>query len=168
MLQIDYRNLKGEDSSRMVEPRSLFVEGDSWYLNAFDQQSSAPRNFRVDQIKDARVVKVAKRSVDGRTPSNGVQCKSRRTPPPLKLDIDQLPYTCRVKFKCSVAFHASQWPGASLRPSRDGVIEADISYADPAWVAHKVMALHGQAEVVFPEDVRETVRAAAMAALENL
>ena len=51
-----------------------------------------------------------------------------------------------------------QWPGATYEPQPDGGTSVCIPYQSPSWVARRVSAFLGRAEVVAPAEVREAVR----------
>jgi len=164
-VKILHRTRLGEDSTRMVDPHALYAEADAWYLGGFDHKSQQRRSFRIDRIMAAEPVQTASGDSAGRTlPAKDVRSESL----PSAIDVDKLPYTCRIAFNNAGAFQASEWPGAKVRPSTEEVTEVDVPYADARWVAQKVMSLHGQAAVLFPADVQEAVQTAVREKLTQL
>ncbi|MCL2680231.1 MAG: WYL domain-containing protein [Coriobacteriia bacterium] len=163
-VDLHYRNRQEQDSKRRVDPRTLYAEGEAWHLKGFDHKSKQQRSFLLDRILAASLAPGAAGESSGQTPPPE---PSTEDSPPF-FDATHMPNTCRVKFVNAAAFRADGWPGARLRPSMDEAVVADIPYGDPLWVADKVMALHGQAEVQFPEEMRTAVQASAQTSLERL
>ncbi|MBX2797572.1 MAG: WYL domain-containing protein [Myxococcales bacterium] len=56
VLSLSYVDAGGAASKRTVEPHGLLVLDPVWYLLAHDQMRSAPRTFRLDRIREARLV----------------------------------------------------------------------------------------------------------------
>lgn len=55
-LKFDYVDRRGAASSREVEPQALLVLPPLWYVVGFDPERDAFRNFRMDRIKNPRLV----------------------------------------------------------------------------------------------------------------
>ena len=156
-VKIHHRNRLGENNTRTVDPHALYAEADAWYLGGFDHKSQQRRSFRIDRIMNAELIQSSDSNNTGRTLSIR---KFTTGETPSSIDVDQLPYSCRISFATANAFQVSEWPGAKVRPSTEDVLEVDVPYANVNWIAHKVMTMHGQAEVLFPADVQEAVQAA--------
>ncbi len=55
-LQLDYRDLSGQLSQRVVRPLGCFFWGNVWTLAAWCESRQAFRSFRVDRIEQTRVL----------------------------------------------------------------------------------------------------------------
>jgi tellurite resistance protein len=49
---IDYTNAKGESATRLISCRKVDVRGDLTYVSAFCHSRAAPRQFRIDRIRE--------------------------------------------------------------------------------------------------------------------
>ena len=54
-LEIDYVDRRGSPSQRRLEPHGLLLLDPVWYLLALDRERGAPRTFRIDRIRAARM-----------------------------------------------------------------------------------------------------------------
>lgn len=55
-ISFTYRDLRGSESSRRVDPIRLSQGADSWYVRAYCHTRSAERTFRLDRMADIEVV----------------------------------------------------------------------------------------------------------------
>jgi len=53
------------------------------------------------------------------------------------------------------------WPGATFEPQADGSVLASVPYAGSMWIAGKVAARLGEAELLAPAELRAAVAEAA-------
>ena len=164
-VEIAYLNRRDEHSVRMLEPWTLFAESSEWYVSGYDRRRAAVRNFRVGRIESARLCEERAGTVGAGAPAAGAADADAT---PAALDVDALPSNCRLRFHKPGAFRAAEWPGARIVSQRGGMLEIDVPYGEPGWMAHKVMALHGQAEVRFPDEMRAALQEAARSALAAL
>jgi predicted DNA-binding transcriptional regulator YafY len=183
-----YVNNRGERSERLVRPYTLFVERDCWYLTGHDSRSGEVRNFRVENILSAEVAeRKAGEGVgapgggaeSGGAGAPGAECEAGASAggagvpgvsaTPVSLDLTHAPM-CRIRFRPAAVFNAAEWPGAKPRPggAGSGAKDVDVPYRDTRWIARKVLALHGQAVVCFPDEVRAEVKLLAQARLAEL
>lgn len=149
-LHIENQNQLEQKSKRIVEPNALFAEGDAWYLDGFDHMTKQQRTFRLDRILAAEIVHDQSLNRD--------IVKHGQAPPEAAFNIAKMSKSCRLRFEPAAAFRPSEWPGAVRRQSTGSGATVDVSYAEPDWIAHKVVALHGLAKVLFPEEVKEAVK----------
>ncbi len=54
-LRIDYVDKVGNKTSRTIEPHGILIQSPLWYLVAHDHKRDAPRMFRLDRIRQAKV-----------------------------------------------------------------------------------------------------------------
>lgn len=55
-LRFDYRDAKGESSTRVVEPQAMLILPPLWYLVAWDPAREDFRHFRMDRIREPRCI----------------------------------------------------------------------------------------------------------------
>lgn len=56
LMRFRYRDVRGTDSARLVEPHLLLLNYPVWYLIAWDRGRDAVRSFRADRIDGAEVL----------------------------------------------------------------------------------------------------------------
>jgi predicted DNA-binding transcriptional regulator YafY len=56
-LELDYLDVRGRASHRLVEPHGLLVQAPLWYLLAWDPAKRDRRMFRLDRIRAAKAVR---------------------------------------------------------------------------------------------------------------
>jgi len=144
-----------EAAARVVEPLALVSERGAWYAEAFCRTAGALRTFRVDRVREARLLDehFAPRDIT----ASGVSFSP-----------DDLPLA-RVAFSAGEDFSERDWPGARAGATHeDGSFEVDVPYSGLAWIARQVVARLGSARVVSPPEVREAVALQARTAIETL
>ncbi|MHB1016563.1 MAG: helix-turn-helix transcriptional regulator [Coriobacteriia bacterium] len=145
----------GNVSERTVQPWALVNRLGVWYLVALCEAVHEERVFRLDRIFDARPL--------GET-----------FEPPSLVPFDVTPSTetlpvATVRFAAGVTPPDQQmWPGAALTHEPDGSTLVTVPYQAESWIARRVMAYLGDAEVIGPPALRATVRQAARDALESI
>jgi predicted DNA-binding transcriptional regulator YafY len=77
MLQFDYSDAKGRNSTRCVRPLGCFFWGSVWTMATWCETRQAFRNFRVDRIVDLRVTEQVFRDEPGRTLADFLRAVSR-------------------------------------------------------------------------------------------
>lgn len=56
LMRFHYRDVRGMDSARLVEPHLLLLNYPVWYLISWDRDRDAVRSFRADRIEAAEVL----------------------------------------------------------------------------------------------------------------
>lgn len=147
---IAYVSTAGGASTRSVHPYALYRWRGSWYLLAHCESAGEQRTFRLDRIGGVRVTE---RTFE--RPEHPV-----RAAEPLP-DLDALPRAI-VRFdRAEPDLTDRDWPGATFETRDDGSVLASVPYAGTAWIARKVAARLGEAEVIGPAEVRAAVAATA-------
>lgn len=142
---------RGEPASRVVHPFELVCDRGSWYLRAWCELAGADRTFRLDRIRAAKAT-----GRPAREPSAAAPAPSSFSP-------EGLP-TAVVRFAPGEDADERDFPGAVFERESDGAVTATIPYAGTGWLARKVAARLGAAEVVSPPEVRRAVAAMARGA----
>ena len=147
----------GQETSRIVQPFALYRWRDAWYLLAHCETAGEQRTFRVDRITSVEMT--------GQTFASSAGLDVSAMPLP---DLGDLP-RATVRFaRDEPDLSARDWPGAEFERSADGSVTATVPYAGTSWIARRVVARLGDAEVVAPPEVREAVAEAARAMLVEL
>lgn len=138
---------RDEVSERVIHPLALVNDRGVWYALAHCERAGAARTFRLDRIRAAEAT--GERFV---RPSN--------PPRAVPFSADGLP-TARIVFAPGTEAAPRDWPGSTFERRDDGAVIARVPYASEAWLARRVAARFGAAEVVSPASARDAVRALA-------
>ncbi|HEY2602272.1 MAG TPA: WYL domain-containing protein [Thermoleophilaceae bacterium] len=155
ILEIDYYK-EDEDEvteGRRIEPYLLYNGNKGWYIHSWDPAKSDTRTFRLDRIKEARILD-----------------ETFEPRPELKPDVpdwtrtDEVPESqpCRVWF----APERARWAREDKRvieELKDGAVIVEIPFAGHDWLARAILEEAGDAAVLEPEDARAAVLEAAEA-----
>jgi len=140
-----YTGATGRVSERVVHPWVLVQRLGVWYLIAWCEAAGQERVFRLDRVRD--IERLGTRFV----PPSGVSTSV--TP-----DISTLPCAEVVFARGAELPDDRQWPGATYESRADGSTAVCIPYQSPSWIARRVIAYLGRAEITGPPEVREAVR----------
>ena len=144
----------GRTSERVVHPFALVVRLGAWYLVAFCETAGEERVFRLDRIR------AAERTGARFEPPPSIP--TAVAPPARSLPVAE------VRFAAGSALpDENQWPGAVCGPQADGTTLVRVGYQSASWIARRVVAYLGDAEVLAPSEVREAVRALAAHTLDD-
>ncbi len=154
LLEIDYyKENEDEFSQRTIEPYALINGLEGWYVASFDPDRDAVRHFRLDRIKSARVTDV------GFEPRPEIDVAA---------DIEGWPRTGEVEASQSARLWISPERTRWAREERpvvaelpDGAVVVELRFAGSDWLVREVLKEAGDAVVLEPAEVRETVLAAA-------
>ncbi|MHB1136889.1 MAG: helix-turn-helix transcriptional regulator [Coriobacteriia bacterium] len=145
----------GNVSERTVQPWALVNRLGVWYLVALCEAVHEERVFRLDRIFDAHPL-------------------GEPFEPPSLVPFDVTPNTealpvAAVRFAAGVTPPDQQaWPGATLTPEANGTTIVTVPYQTESWIARRVMAYLGDAEVIQPPALRATVQRMARESLESI
>src|SRR3954451_15931183 len=154
LLELEYyKENEDEFSTRRVEPYKLLNGQEGWYVHCFDVERDAPRSFKLDRI---RQVKILDETFE---PRPGVEPDVRGWPRTGQVDTSR---AARVWFSPERA----RWARED-RPVVDelagGAVVVDLHYAGEDWLAREILKEAGDAVVLEPEDARRAVLEAAEA-----
>lgn len=135
----------GRISERIVHPWALVNRLGVWYLVALCEDAGEERVFRLDRIRDV--------SPTGEpfTPPSSVDYSV--TPAPEHLPVAEIRFAAGAPLP-----DGRSWPGVVLETGADGSTVARMPYQTAGWIARRVVARLGAAEVIGPEEVRTAVR----------
>jgi len=148
-VEIDYfAGSTGEWTSRGIEPEEVFWSLGNWYVAAWDEGADAERLFRVDRIRRAALTSA---SFEPR----GLQGAGRALYTPTPQDVP-----VRLRLRPGARWIAEYF--ATVDPvERDGDLEVTLPARQLGWVAHLLLRVGPDAEVVEPAELAEEVRALA-------
>ena len=147
LVEIEY--LKPEEQevvTRSVEPYSIERRLPHWYVHTWDIDRNQPRSYRLDRMRNARVLRKSFVPREGFDPS---ELRSATT--------------ARIWYSPAVA----RWEvEKGARPLVDGAALADKSVGSAEWLVGEVVSYRGEAIVLEPAELRAQValRARALAA----
>ncbi|CAN5166260.1 hypothetical protein BH18ACT12_BH18ACT12_17560 [soil metagenome] len=143
LVEIEYQK-EGEQtwSKRVVEPYSLERELQNWRVHTWDRSRDGERSFRLDRMRTATV------TPETFVPRAGFEPHGLRDA-----------RTAKVLYLKGVAARWAIERGAA--PLKDGTALADIPVGSPEWLVGEIFSQRGQAVLLEPEEMRETIAARA-------
>src|SRR5436190_3820041 len=147
-----YKPNEDEFTARRVEPYVLFNGQEGWYVSAFDLEREALRSFRLDRIRSVRVSDETYTPRPEVDPAAAVEGWARTG------EVE----ASRVA-RVWISPERARWAREERRVTEelaDGSVIVELSFAGTDWLAREVLKEAGDAAVLEPEAVRETVRAA--------
>jgi proteasome accessory factor C len=150
-----YKENEDEFSTRLVEPYALINGREGWYLASYDPTRDDVRHFRLDRIKSASVTD------DEFVPRADVDPAA---------DVDGWPRTGEVpasqRARLWISPDRARWAREErtvIAELEDGSVIVELGFKGPEWLVREVLKEAGDAVVLEPAEVRETIRAAAEA-----
>ena len=139
LVELEYLK-EGEETptTHLVEPYVLERELPHWYVHTWDRTRDAKRSFRLDRMKDARLLR-------------------QRFEPREDFEPDRLrdARLARVHFSPEVA----RWrlERGTARPLVDGSAVEETAVGSPLWLVGEILSFRGEATVVEPPDLRRLI-----------
>ena len=155
VVEIEYFSAgRGATTVRRIHPYVLENHRGSWYLSAFCELADGDRVFRLD-----RVNRVALTGAHFEPP---VHPPAPRPDLSGRCDLD----VAEVLFAPGAPVPGDRdWPGIETERRADGSTLARVPFDGPEWIARRVVARLGQAEVLSPPELRATVASLARSVL---
>ena len=145
-LSFEYRDIRGRETGRRVDPLVLGQAHGEWYLRAHCLDRDAERTFAVDRIREPRM-----QQVDARTrPAGRV---SLPTHDPVREGL-----TARLRFRVGVLHRLAGFVPRVLGEPVDGWVRAEVDLAHPAVAVRIVQVAPGEIIIESPAEAREAVR----------
>ena len=143
LVEIEYQK-EGEQtwSKRVVEPYSLERELPNWRVHTWDRSRDGERSFRLDRMRSATV------TPETFEPRAGFEPHGLRDA-----------RTAKVLYLKGVAARWAVERGAA--PLKDGTALAEIPVGSPEWLVGEIFSQRGEAVLLEPEEMRETIAARA-------
>ncbi|MDI6901812.1 MAG: WYL domain-containing protein [Anaerosomatales bacterium] len=147
----------GRTRMRRIRPLRVFVERGVWYVVGYDEGLAEERTFRLDRMRDA--VPTGERF---ERPAGIPDIEASFRP-------SSAPHAADVLLDDASGAEERDWPGATIEPATSGTgARLRVPYATPGWLARRVVASLGAAEVVGPAEARAAVRELATKLLAEL
>jgi proteasome accessory factor C len=138
LVEIEY--LKPEEQevvTRTIEPYSIERRLPFWYVHTWDVDRDEPRSYRLDRMRNAKVMKKSFKPREGFDPSELHHATS-----------------ARIWYSPTVA----RWEiEKGARPLVDGSAIADKSVGSAEWLVGEVVSYRGEAVVIDPPELRKRV-----------
>jgi predicted DNA-binding transcriptional regulator YafY len=139
LVEVEYQK-EGEEgsSTRIVEPYSLERELPNWRVHTWDRTRDGERSFRLDRMRDAKLLDETFERREGFEPS---RLRDARM--------------ARVLYTKEVARWAIE---RGARRLADGTAVAELPVGSPEWLESEVFSYRGNAIVLEPDDLRRHIR----------
>lgn len=146
---LDYCTIKGETTTREVEPYTLILKGQKWYLYAYCKKRNDFRLFKLSRIMEIR--------------NTGTVFERR------EINLDELPwntewnYTGKMAvltllFDKEVKTAIEEWFGIeNVSPCPDGKYLVKASLPEDNWLYGFILSFGNHVEVIEPEYFREAL-----------
>lgn len=147
LLRFCYRNLKGEVFTRDIEPMSLILKSNCWYLYGFCRIRNDFRIFRLSRIFDCEVLQ----SIFSlrNHPFNEHDFFNTAQRPPVDLMLRFPPAA-----KSIVEEFYSECPATT---DNDGRITIKVTFPEDEWVYSMILSHGGNCEVLSPAHIRNLI-----------
>lgn len=133
---------RGKTERRTTRPLELFAHRGHWYLSAFCKSSDERRLFRLDRVREVRVL-------DSTFESNA---EDQRTSLGKASTV-----TARVKFSATAAPYVKERFGNLAHALLEGGVEVSLPLQSEAWLTQWVLSFGGEAEVLEPPSARAAI-----------
>ncbi len=144
VLKFIYYNTKGEESTRYVEPLQIYFKDKAWYVKAFARDKQDYRLFKIARMKKIEVLE--------ETFERDLPEILEKEPPfstvKLVLEISQ-----KQAYRVYDEFEKE---AITKKPNGDFLIHVEFPEND--WVYGYILSFGEDAEVIFPQYVRNTIR----------
>jgi proteasome accessory factor C len=128
---------EAEETTHLVEPYHLERRLPHWYVHTWDVDRDAPRSYRLDRTRHAKLLRRGFKPRDGFDPSELTQATS-----------------ARIWYSPAVA----RWEvEKGARPLVDGSALSERAVGSADWLVGEVLSFRGDAVVLEPADLRERV-----------
>ncbi|MCP4134576.1 MAG: YafY family transcriptional regulator [bacterium] len=146
LLELNYRNTKGEESTRTVEPMTLLFKGYGWYLFAYCLLKNDYRLFRLSRIGELQALEEPFTRRNG-SYQNMVQNKSDM--PPEYIAHLVLKFSPRARVRVEDMFE-----DIKILIEDDGSLIVRIDFPEDSWVYSTILSYGEDVEVLEPPHIR--------------
>ncbi len=147
LIQFSYRNLKGEALTRVVEPMSLILKTNSWYLYGYCRNRKDFRIFRFSRIYDSTILD-SSFSLRNHPFNSQDFFNDQRAPVDLVLRFPS-------NAKSIVEEFYSGYPSSKDEYDR---ITVKVSFPEDEWVYSMILSHGPECEVLSPAHIRELIQ----------
>lgn len=152
LVLFQYKNNKGEDKVREVEPYKLLLKNGTWYLDGYCMEKNDFRRFRLIRMKNLKEsdTKFLKRKYIRNMNGNGKE-----------IDLELI-FEPEAFVKLDYYF-----PLDSITKLGDGRFKVEVTYPEDEWVYSMLLGFWSQVTIVNPGHIREIVYKRAKAIVEK-
>jgi predicted DNA-binding transcriptional regulator YafY len=148
IIEFKYTDSKGNISNRKVEPYSLVLKGQKWYLYTWCMMRQGFRLFKLSRIGDLKVLEASYK--------------------PRPISLEQLPWDAQwnntenmieleLVFERNMAGAAIEWFGEDLVRADDGRILARVMLPENNWLYGFILSFGTGVEVISPLHIRTII-----------
>jgi proteasome accessory factor BC len=149
LVEIEYqKEADAAPSTRLVEPYSLERQLPNWYVHTWDRSSDAARSFRLDRMRSAKLTRERFEPREGFEPT---RLRDART--------------AKLLYDKAIARWAVE---RGARQLTDGSALREVPVGSDEWLEGEVLALRGEAVLLEPLELRQTIAARAKALAKEL
>lgn len=147
IIQITYRNYDNQSSTREIEPMSLVLKGDSWYLFAYCLLKSDYRIFKVSRIRD---IQQTDRHFQRRPKSYREVIESGEKDT-VYISVT-LQFTAGVRTRVEDIFDSDQ-----IEVLNNGMLVVTAQFPESDWYVSLILSFGDDVDVLGPQSVRQTI-----------
>lgn len=136
----------GQWSTRRIDPEAVFPGMGNWYVAAWDVDAADERLFRADRIRSLE-------HTDDTFEPRGLEGAGRELYTPSGDDV-----AVRLRLHPAARWVAEYYATTDLAERGDGSLEVTLPAKRLGWVAHLLLRLGPDAEVVSPPQLQDVVR----------
>lgn len=147
-IEIDYVDSSGNRTSRRVEPYSLVLKGQKWYLYAWCHSRQDFRFFKLSRIKELRCTDIGFK--------------------PREMSLEQHPWdeewkradktvSLQLIFEKEMESIVAEWFGESIEKQEDGRIMVFASLPENNWLYGFILSFGMGVEVISPPHIRKVL-----------
>lgn len=151
LLRFEYRNLKGEESLRVIEPMTLLLKGYVWYLWGYCRLRADFRFFKLSRIDALTILKEG--FVRRETSYREVTSPGNQNNSPVHLILRFAP---EAQTKVEEYFDPN-----NITYQDDGYLIIKVDWPEDEWIYGTILSYGEYVEVLEPLAVREKIRARA-------
>ena len=157
LLKFNYKNTKGEDSIREIEPITLVFKGYAWYLFSYCCLKNDYRVFRLSRMKNIIILKETfiRKNISYQDYMKYDITDDRIVPIILKFSPD-------VRVRVEDYFEEEE-----IEYKKDGEMIVKISYPEDQWVYSFILSFGENVEVIKPEHIRNIIQEKAKKIIKN-
>lgn len=148
LIRFSYRNLMGEQFIRDVEPMSLVLKINCWYLYGFCKKRNDFRIFRVSRIHDCQMLNT----------SFSPRYKPFNDNDFFNSDLRE-PVALVLRFKPSAKSKIDEfYSGCPITKDEKGMITVRVSFPEDEWLYSTILSYGDECEVLEPTHIRELIK----------
>lgn len=147
IIQFEYHNLKGHSTTRCIEPYTLLLKVNNWYVYGYCQMREAFRLFKLSRATDLILGKES--------------FVPRQEIPPLTLDDtdDREVVKLNLRFNPSALNRLEDlFDLEELTYAQDGYIYVSVSYPEDEWVYGMLLSFGDMVQVLEPPHIKKILR----------